>query len=48
MKVIMFTAMDDPNVRQRVPRGRSLCLRVETGGAGDLLATIKRLCVDLG
>ena len=32
MKVIMFTAMDDPNISQAFLRGRSICLRVETGG----------------
>ena len=30
MKVIMFTALDDPNVRRGVPPGRSICLRLET------------------
>ena len=45
MKVIVFTAMDDPNARQAF---------FEAGAAGfvsklasvDLLSTIKRLCVD--
>lgn len=45
MKVIVFTAMDDPNLRQAfVEAGASAF--VSKLASVDLLSTIKRLCVD--
>ena len=47
MKVIMFTAMEDPEIRQRcLELGASAF--VSKMATGDLLSTIKRLCVDGG
>ena len=45
-KVIMFTATR-PGGQPGVLGGGSICLRTKTG-AGDLLSTIKRLCIDRG
>jgi len=46
-KVIMFTAMADPTVRQAfLEAGASAFL--SKVAAGDLLSTIKRLCIDRG
>ena len=45
-KVIVFTAMNDPDVKQRsfeVGASAFVCK-----GTGDLLSTIKRLCGDRG
>lgn len=44
MKVIVFTVMDDPQVRT-VSRVRRSRLRVEPAH-GDLLSAIGRMCVD--
>jgi len=42
VKVIVFTAMDDPDLKQRaIEVGASAFV---SKGAGDLLSTIKRLC----
>jgi len=46
-KVIMFTAMDDPNTGQAfIEAGASAF--VSKLASGDLLSTIKRLCADRG
>jgi DNA-binding NarL/FixJ family response regulator len=46
-KVIMFTAMDDPNAGQAfIEAGASAF--VSKLASGDLLSTIKRLCADRG
>ena len=47
MKVIMFTAGDDPNVGQEfLEAGASAFVSKEA--SMELLSTIKRLCVDRG
>ena len=47
MKVIVFSAMSDPDVKQRsFDVGASAF--VLKGGGDDLLATVKRLCDDRG
>ena len=47
MKVIVFTAMNDPDVRRRsFELGASAF--VFKAGDGDLLSTVKRLCADGG
>ena len=45
--VIMFTAMDDPAVRQAFFEAGASAF-VSKMAAGDLLSTIKRLCIDEG
>ena len=45
--VIMFTAVDDPAVRQAFLEAGASAF-VSKLAAGDLLATIKRLCSDRG
>ena len=47
MKVIVFTAMDDPDVRQAFFEVGASAF-VSKLASGDLLSTIKRLCVDRG
>ena len=47
MKVIMFTAMDDPNASQAFFEAGASAF-VSKLASVDLLATIKRLCVDRG
>ena len=43
-KIVVFTAMNDPDIRRRfLEAGASAFL---SKGDGDLLRTIKRLCVD--
>jgi DNA-binding NarL/FixJ family response regulator len=46
-KVIMFTAMDDPAAIQAFFEARASAF-VSKVAAGDLLSTIKRLCIDRG
>ena len=46
MKVIVFSAMDGPDIRQRsIEVGASAFV---CKGMGDLLSTVKRLCADPG
>ena len=46
MKVIVFTAMNDPDVRQRSLEVGASAFVFKMAGNGDLLATVKRLCRD--
>ena len=46
-KVIMFTAMDDPAVSQAFFEAGASAF-VSKVAPGDLLSTIKRLCIDRG
>ena len=48
MKVIVFTAMNDPDVRQRSFEVGASAFVLKMAGDGDLLSTIKRLCADAG
>ena len=48
MKVIVFTAMNDPHVRQRSFEVGAAAVVVKTAGDGDLLSTVKRLFADAG
>lgn len=48
MKVIVFTAMNDPEIRQRSFEVGASAFVFKMGGDGDLLATVKRLCADGG
>ena len=43
-KVIVFTAMNDPDVRQRCLEVGASAFVSKTGGGADLLSTVKRLC----
>jgi DNA-binding NarL/FixJ family response regulator len=43
MKVIVFTAMNDPDVRQRACEVGAAAFVFKMSGDGDLLATVKRL-----
>ena len=45
-KVIVFTAMDDPDLRQRSLEVGASAFVGKVAGDGDLLATINRLCAD--
>ena len=46
-KVIVFTAVNDPDVRQRAFEvGASGFVSKTAGNGGDLLSTVKRLCDD--
>jgi DNA-binding NarL/FixJ family response regulator len=45
MKVIMFTVFDDPNARQMFLEAGAAAF-VSKLSSGDLLSTIKRLCID--
>ena len=48
-KVIVFTAMNDPDIRQRsIEVGASAFVSKMAVDDGDLLSTVKRLCVDRG
>lgn len=47
MKVIMFTALDDPDI-SRIFFEAGASAFVSKLASGDLLTTIKRLCADLG
>jgi DNA-binding NarL/FixJ family response regulator len=46
MKVIVFTAMNDPDVRQRSFEVGASAFVFKMAGDGDLLATVKRLWAD--
>ena len=46
MKVIVFTAMNDPQVRQRSFDVGASAFVSKIAGDGDLLSTVKRLCDD--
>ena len=48
MKVIVFTAMNDPDVRQRSFEVGASAFVFKMAGNGDLLSTVKRLCADSG
>ena len=48
MKVIIFTAMNDPDVRQRSFDVGASAFVFKMGGDGDLLSTVKRLWADAG
>ena len=48
IRVIMFTALNDPDVRQRAFEVGASAFVSKLAGNGDLLSTIKRLCVDRG
>ena len=48
MKVIVFTAMNDPDVRQRSLEVGASAFVFKMAGNGDLLATVKRLYADGG
>ena len=47
-KIIVFTAMNDPELRQRCFEvgAAAFVSKVAGDGDGDLLSTVKRLCVD--
>ena len=45
-KVIVFTATNDPDVRQRAFEVGASAFVSKTAGNGDLLSTVKRLCDD--
>ena len=45
-KVIVFTAMNDPDVRQRAFEVGASAFVSKTAANGDLLSTVKRLCGD--
>ena len=45
-KVIMFTAMDDPEIRRRSADVGASAFVSKTGGDDNLLSAIKRLCAD--
>ncbi len=47
-KVVMFTAMNDPDLRQRSFEVGASAFVSKTAGDGNLLSTIKRLCDDAG
>ena len=44
MKVIVFTAMDDPYLRQRALKVGAAAFVCKVAGDCDLLATINRVC----
>ena len=48
MKVIVFTAMSDPEIEQRSFAVGASAFVSKLGHADDLRSTIKRLCVDRG
>ena len=48
MKVIVFTATNDPEVRQRSFEVGASAVVFKMAGDGDLLSTVKRLNVDRG
>ena len=48
MKVIVFTAMNDPDVRQRSLEVGASAFVFKMSGDGDLLSTVKRLWADGG
>ena len=48
MKVIVFTAMNDPDVRKRSLEVGASAFVFKMAGNGDLLSTVKRLHADSG
>jgi CheY-like chemotaxis protein len=48
VKVIVFTAMNDPDIRQRCLEARASVFVSKTGGDEGLLSAVKRLCGDRG
>ena len=48
IRVIVFSAMGDPDVRQRSFEVGASAFVSKLADDGDLLSTIKRLCVDRG
>ena len=48
IRVIVFTAMSDPDLGQRSFEVGASAFVSKLGGDGNLLSTIKRLCVDRG
>jgi CheY-like chemotaxis protein len=48
MKVVVFTAMNDPDVRQRAFEVGASAFVFKMSGDGDLLSTVKRLWADGG
>ena len=48
MRVIVFTAMNDPDVRQRSLEVGASAFVFKMSGDGDLLSTVKRLWADGG
>ena len=48
MKVIVFTAMNDPEIRQRSFDLGASAFVSKLARDGDLLSTVRRLCVDCG
>jgi DNA-binding NarL/FixJ family response regulator len=46
IRVVMFTATDDPDLIQRSFDVGASAVVSKLGGHGDLLSTIKRLCAD--
>ena len=46
MKVIVFTAMNDPDIRQRSFESGASAFVFKMAGDGDLLSTVKRLYAD--
>ena len=48
IRVIVFTALNDPDVRQRAFEVGASAFVSKLAGNGDLLSTIKRLCADRG
>jgi DNA-binding NarL/FixJ family response regulator len=48
MKVVVFTATSDPEVRQRSFEAGASAFVFKMAGDGELLATVKRLCADAG
>ncbi len=47
-KVIMFSAMNDPHIKERAFAVGASAFVFKGSGDGDLLATVKRLCDDTG
>ena len=48
MRVIVFSAMSDPDVTRRSFEVGASAFVSKLGGDGDLISTIKRLCADRG
>jgi CheY-like chemotaxis protein len=48
--IVVFTAMNDPDIRQRCSEvgASAFVSKIAGDGDGDLLSTVRRLCVDLG
>jgi DNA-binding NarL/FixJ family response regulator len=48
MRVIVFTAMNDPEIRQRSIEAGASAFVFKMAGNGDLLTAVKRLCAENG